>query len=253
MIWQPIRKHIEYTGQSCMLFAESVRYLPSALKQIHRIIDHAYFMGYMTLPIVGVLSFFIGAVLALETGFSLGNFSGAQQYLGNIVGLSMCQELGPVMTSLLLAGRVGSAITAEVASMRVYQEVDVLQTMNIAPARIIVMPRLVAIFFMMPILTIFSVIIGWYGGAVISETVSFIKLDPNIYWRGLKSLVDFGTVWDGLVKAEIFGLLIVLISCNEGLRTSGGPREIGRAVTRSVVVSMVAVLFLNYFITKVQL
>lgn len=120
MIWQPIRKHIEYTGQSCMLFAESVRYLPSALKQVHRIIDHAYFMGYMTLPIVGVLSFFIGAVLALETGFSLGNFSGAQQHLGNIVGLSMCQELGPVMTSLLLAGRVGSAITAEVASMRVY-------------------------------------------------------------------------------------------------------------------------------------
>ena len=125
--------------------------------------------------------------------------------------------------------------------------------MNIAPARIIVMPRLVAIFFMMPILTIFSVIIGWYGGAVISETVLFIKLDPNIYWPGLKSLVDFGTVWDGLVKAEIFGLLIVLISCNEGLRTSGGPREIGRAVTRLVVVSMVAVLFLNYFITKVQL
>ncbi len=236
-----------------MLFVEAVRFIPTLPKQWFRVIDHAFSMGYLTLPIVGVLSFFIGAVLALETGYSLANFAGAQRYLGNIVGLSMCQELGPVMTALLLAGRVGSSITAEIASMKVYQEVDALTTMNIPPARVLVMPRLVAIAFMMPILTIFSVIIGWYGGAVVSQHVDFIHLDPNIYWRGLKSLVEFESVWDGLVKAEIFGLLIVLIACNEGLRTQGGPREIGRAVTRAVVASMVAVLFLNYFITKIQL
>ena len=105
----------------------------------------------------------------------------------------------------------------------------------------------------MPVLTMFSVIIGWYGGAVVCEYVGFIQLDPHIYWRGLKSLVDFEMIWDGLIKAEIFGILIVFICCSVGLNTRGGPREVGFAVTRAVVASMVMILFLDYFITKVQL
>jgi phospholipid/cholesterol/gamma-HCH transport system permease protein len=210
-------------------------------------------MGYATLPIVGILSCFIGGVLALQTGFSMRDVPGAQQFLGSIVGLSMARELGPVMTSFLLAGRVGSAITAEIASMRVYSEVDALYTMNIAPERILVLPRLAAALCIMPVLTAVSVVLGWFGGMLVVQYVHFIEIDAQVYWRGLRAFMDFGSFADGLIKAEAFGLMVTLICCQEGLATQGGPREIGTAVTQAVVKSMILILLLDYFITKILL
>lgn len=237
-------------GSNLMLLVRTTKYVPSLAKQWKRIIEHAYLIGYRTLPIVVVLSFFIGAVLALQTSYSMKDLSGAQGFLGSIVGLAMCRELGPVMTCFLLAGRVGSAITAEIASMKVYNEVDALTTMNIPPERILVLPRLVATMIMMPVLTIFSIFVGWYGGATVVNYVDFINIDTHIYWRSLREFVEFVNVKDGLIKAELFGLLVVLISCNQGLQTTGGPRGIGNSVTKAVVSSMVSILFLDYFVTK---
>jgi len=238
-------------GSALMLLWRSICHLPYLPRQFARFFDNAYHIGYTTLPIVGILSAFIGAVLALQAGYSIGKVPGAQNYLGSIVGLSMCRELGPVMTAFLLAGRVGSAITAELASMTVYQEIDALKTMNISPERLLVMPRLVAIAVMMPVLTIFSIVIGWYGGMIVVKYVSFIALDPQIYWRSLKDFVDTASLTDGLLKAEVFGIAVTLICCNVGLRTKGGPREIGFAVTKGVVISMIFVLLLDYFVTKI--
>ncbi|OIO59798.1 MAG: hypothetical protein COZ46_00560 [Verrucomicrobia bacterium CG_4_10_14_3_um_filter_43_23] len=249
----PILAALDRTGSIVILLLTSLKYLPSLPRQFARVMEHCFHIGYKTLFIVGILSLFIGGVLALQSGYSLQNLSGAQAYLGSIVGLSMCRELGPVMTSFLLAGRVGSAITAELASMKVYQEVDALTTMNIPPEKILVLPRIVATLLMMPVLTIFSIIIGWFGGMWVSEYVGFISLEPETYWQGLKEFVDFKSVQDGLVKAEIFGGVVALICCNEGLLTKGGPREIGTAVTRGVVFSMIAILFLDYFITRAQI
>lgn len=244
---------LDRLGSAVILFFESMLYLPTIPKQFNRVLFQCFHIGYKTFPIIGIMSLFIGGVLALQTGFSLQGVSGAQTFLGSIVGLSMSRELGPVMAAFLVAGRAGSAITAELASMKVYQEVDALATMNLSAEKILVLPRLVAIVLMMPILTICSIIIGWYGGMIVSNFVGFISLEPEVYWQGLRDFVQFESVKDGLIKAEVFGIVVILICCNEGLRTYGGPREIGRAVTRAVVGSMMMILLLDYFVTKITL
>ena len=247
------KKVLDEIGTALILFKNSALHLPSLPAQFHRFIDQCFVIGYKTMPIVALLSFFIGAVLALQAGFAMSSVKEFMRHLGTLVGLSMCRELGPVMTAFLLAGRVGSAITAEIASMKVYHEVDALHTMNIPPERILVMPRLAAVIVMMPVLTLLSIVIGWHGGMVIAYLVGFISLDPLIYWQSLKEFVLLSDVIDGLIKAEIFGILVVLIACNTGLQTRGGPREIGSAVTRSVVTSMVMILLLDFFVTRLTM
>lgn len=248
-----LTQSLERVGSCVLLGLNTIKELPSIYRQFPRILFHCYHTGYKTFPIVGILSIFIGGVLALQTGFSIDAISGAETFLGSIVGLSMARELGPVMASFLVAGRVGSATAAELASMKVYSEVDALKTMNLSPAGTLVLPRMIAITIMMPALTIFSIIIGWFGGMLVSHYVAFISLDQEVYWQGLKNFVVFDSVKDGLIKAECFGIAVMLISCNEGLQTEGGPREIGNAVTRAVVVSMITILFLDYFVTKATL
>ena len=227
-----------------------MRWLP---RQWHRCMDYSCNMGYKTLPIVGILSLFIGGILALQTGYSLSKLPGAQNFLGSIVGLSMCRELGPLMTAFLLTGRVGSAITAELASMSVYQEIDALKTMNLSPVRLLVMPRLLGGLLMMPFLTMFANVLGWIGGWMVVKLVDVISIDGGIYWRSLKQYVDTESIFDGLIKSEFFALTIILMSCSIGLRTRGGPHEIGASVTSTLVQTMVAVLIMDYFLTKLLL
>src|SRR3954471_24712207 len=167
---------LEGIGSTILLFLQSAQYIGTLPRQRGRFIEQCYLIGYTTLPIVAILSFFIGSVLALQAGYSMQNF-GAKQFIGSLVGLSMARELGPVMVAILLAGRVGSAITAELASMKVYQEVDALETMNIPPARMLVLPRLAAILVMMPVLAIIGDLVGWFGGALVCQYTHSISVD----------------------------------------------------------------------------
>lgn len=240
---------LEGFGSTVLLLVRSIGYLPSLPRQFGRFIEQCYMIGYTTLPIVAILSFFIGSVLALQAGYSMQNF-GAKQFIGSLVGLSMARELGPVMVAILLTGRVGSAITAELASMKVYQEVDALVTMNIPPVRMLVMPRLVAAVVMVPVLAIIANLVGWFGGAIISKYTHFIAIDPPAYFSALRRFMEFEDIINGLVKAEVFGVSIILVCCNIGLNTRGGPREIGASVTRAVVTSLILILVLDYFVTK---
>jgi phospholipid/cholesterol/gamma-HCH transport system permease protein len=240
---------LEGFGSTLLLLVRSLGYFPTLWRQRARFFEHGYLIGYTTLPIVSILSFFIGSVLALQAGYSMQNF-GAKEFIGSLVGLSLARELGPVMVAILVAGRVGSAITAELASMKVYQEVDALETMNIPPARMLVMPRLAAVLFMMPVLTIIANLVGWFGGALVAKYTSFISLDPETYFAALRRYMDFKDVLNGLIKAEVFGFVVVLVCCDIGLNTRGGPREIGASVTRAVVVSLILILVLDYFVTK---
>jgi phospholipid/cholesterol/gamma-HCH transport system permease protein len=244
-----INKLLEHFGSAVILCLRSFAYLPSLPLQWRRLIEQCYLIGYTTFPIVAILSFFIGSVLALQAGYSLAPVA-AQDFIGSLVGLSLARELAPVMTAILVAGRVGSAIAAELATMKVYQEVDALVTMNIPPERILVMPRLVAILIMMPVLTVVANLIGWIGGAIVAQNVDFIQLDTRIYFQGIQNFVKFRDILDGLIKAEIFGFVTILVACNVGLRTTGGPREIGGSVTRAVVISLILILVLDYFVTS---
>lgn len=241
---------LEGFGSTLLLLIRALSYIGTLPRQRARFVEQCYMIGYTTLPIVAILSFFIGSVLALQAGYSMQNF-GTQQYIGSLVGLSMARELGPVMVAILVAGRVGSAIAAELASMKVYQEVDALVTMNIPPARMLVLPRLAAALFMVPVLALIGDLVGWFGGALISKYTSFISIEPEAYFSVLRRYTHFEDVLNGLIKAEVFGFVIVLVCCNIGLNTRGGPREIGASVTRAVVTSLILILVLDYFLTQV--
>jgi phospholipid/cholesterol/gamma-HCH transport system permease protein len=241
-----------HIGGTLLLLVRSLKYFPTLPRQMGRFVEQCYIIGYTSLPIVTILTFFIGSVLALQSGYSMQNF-GAKQFIGTLVGISMVRELGPVMVAILIAGRVGSAIAAELASMKVYQEIDALETMNIPPERILVMPRLAAILFMMPALTLIGIICGWYGGAIVCQYTHIISLDNEAYFAALKAYMKTRDVVDGLLKAEVFGFVIVLVCCYIGLNTRGGPREIGASVTKAVVTSLILILVLDYFVTKALL
>jgi len=243
---------IEHIGGTLLLLARSLKYLPTLPRQFPRFMEQCYVIGYTSLPIVTILSFFIGSVLALQSGYSMENF-GAKQFIGTLVGLTMARELGPVMVAILIAGRVGSAIAAELASMKVYQEIDALVTMNIPPERMLVLPRLAAIVVMMPVLAIIANLCGWYGGALVCQYTHSISVDSEAYFTALKAYMKPRDVLDGLVKAEVFGVVIVLVCCYIGLNTRGGPREIGASVTKAVVASLILILVLDYFVTKALL
>jgi len=242
----------ECIGSTVLLAVRAARYAGTLPRQFPRFIEQCYLIGYTTLPIVTILSFFIGAVLALQSGYSMENY-GTKQFIGTLVGLSLVRELGPVMVAILVTGRVGSAITAELASMKVYQEIDALVTMDIPPERMLVLPRLVAVLVMMPVLTIIADLCGWYGGALICKYSAFISIEPDTYFAALKRYMEVKDVCDGLIKAEVFGFAVVLVCCNIGLKTRGGPREIGASVTKAVVTSLIIILVLDYFVTKALL
>jgi phospholipid/cholesterol/gamma-HCH transport system permease protein len=239
-------------GSTVQLLLRALSYLATLPQQLPRLFEQCYLIGYTTLPIVAILMFSVGAVLALQSGYAMSEF-GAKDFIGSLVGLSMARELGPMMVAILVAGRVGSAIAAELASMKVYQEVDALETMDIDPARILVLPRLVAILFMMPVLTMIANLVGWFGGAIVSRLVGMISISSDEYFAALRSSVHVRDVAEGLAKGEVFGFVVVLVCCNIGLNTRGGPREIGASVTRAVVVSLVMILVLDYFVTKILL
>ncbi len=243
---------LEGIGSTIQLMLRAASYAGTLPRQFGRFIEQCYLIGYTTLPIVAILSFFIGSVLALQSGHAAQNL-GPKQFIGLLVGLTMAAELGPVMVAVLLTGRVGSAIAAELASMKVYQEVDALVTMNIPPARILVLPRLAAALVMMPVLTIIADLVGWFGGAIVAKYTHFISIEPEAYFATMRQYMEFSDVGKGLIKAEIFGFVVVLICCNIGLNTRGGPREIGAAVTKAVVTSLILILVLDYFVTKALL
>ena len=236
-------------GAALLMVARAARHWRTLPRQFPRFIDQCYVIGYTTMPIVTILSFFIGGVLALQAGYSMQNF-GTQQFIGPLVGLSMARELGPVMVAILVTGRVGSAITAELASMNVYQEIDALVTMNIPPERILVLPRLAAVLVMMPVLGLISNICGWYGGALVCQTTAFISIDTPTYFTALTRFLKPKDIVDGLLKAEIFGFVVVTICCYVGISVRGGPREIGASVTKAIVTSLIFILVLDLFITQ---
>ena len=190
-------------------------------------------------------------MLALQTGPTLAE-RGLQSFIGQLVGLAMCRELAPVMMAVLIAGRIGSAMAAEIGSMQVYQEIDALRTMNINPVHYLVLPRLLAISVALPILVVFSMLVGWLGGALVSV---INHADRRSRSMATSTACATGsrrwTSSTACSRASSSPWSSGSVSCHQGLSTIGGPRGIGRSVTKAVVNSIVLILMLDYFLTRV--
>lgn len=216
-------------------------------------------IGVGSLPIVLLTGIFTGMVLALQSSVELVRF-GANIYLGNLVAASMVRELGPVLGALAVAGRAGSGIAAELGAMRVTEQIDAMETMGTDPIRKLVTPRLVAGLVMLPMLTIVMDVIGILGGLLVS--VMRVQLGADVYLRGVWSAfavsgITFGIVprdfVSGLLKPVVFGGIITLTGSYYGLRAGGGTEGVGRATTRAVVASSMAIFASDYFITQLLL
>jgi len=239
-------------GEMMLLFVRTVRSLPLAWRQRQKVFDQFFEIGNASLLMVCILSFFIGGVIALLTGPVLVE-RGLANSVGGLVGYSICKELSPVMMSILIAGRIGSAMAAEIGSMRVYQEIDALRTMNINPIHYLVLPRLLAIAVALPLLVIFSILVGWGGGALVASVNHKISVGFSAFFSNLREIVDFSDVLNGVFKSFVFAVVIGVVSCHQGLQTIGGPRGIGRSVTKAVVNCIVLIVILDYFLTRVML
>jgi phospholipid/cholesterol/gamma-HCH transport system permease protein len=207
-------------------------------------------LGVGSLSIIVLTGMFTGMVLVLQTSASLDAF-GARPYVGRFVCLSMVKELGPVLTALMVAGRVGSGMAAELGSMVVTQQVDALRVLGSDPVRKLVAPRVAAGVVMVPILTVISDTLGIFGGALIS--VFSLNLSWEYYWRSVANALVLNDLWMGLTKPVVFGFILTSVGCYMGLRTTGGTQGVGLATTRSVVVASVLILASDFFMTKVLL
>src|SRR5260221_5753639 len=235
-------------GEIVLLFWRTLCALPFAWRQRQKVFDQFFEIGNASLLMVCVLSFFIGAVIALQTGPVLVE-RGLASAVGGIVGISVAKELAPVMMAILIAGRIGSAMAAEIGSMRVYQEIDALRTMNINPIHYLVLPRLVAISLALPLLVTFAILIGWFGGAVVSATTERIGVAFQAFFRVLSENVDVGDFANGLFKSLCFAVIIGVVSCHQGLSTIGGPRRLGRFVNKAPGNSIALPLIIGYLRT----
>ncbi|MEE8044947.1 MAG: ABC transporter permease [Thermodesulfobacteriota bacterium] len=240
------------TGGLLSLLMETLYWCKASFSNSDKVFAQLYIIGNQTLPVGALIALFSGGVLALQAGPTLAQF-GLEENVGGLVGLSLVKEIGPIMASILIAGRVGSAMTAELASMSVYEEIDALKTMDINPVRYLVMPRFIAMVMALPILVIYMDVIGWFGGGIVSVINPEVHLSFDVYYRNLSELVDFTAVMNGLIKAMFFGIIISIVCCYVGLKTKGGPREIGSSVTKAVVMSFVLVLVSDYYITRILL
>ena len=239
-------------GEMLVLFWRAVMALPLAWRQRHKVFDQFFEIGNASLLMVCILSFFIGGVIALQTGPVLVE-RGLASAVGGLVGISMCKELAPVMMAILIAGRIGSAMAAEIGSMRVYQEIDALRTMNINPINYLVLPRILAIAISLPLLVVFAILVGWLGGAMVSAANNRIDISFQAFFTNLREVVELKDVANGLFKSFCFALIIGVVSCHQGLVTIGGPRGIGRSVTKAVVNSIVLIVISDYILTRVLL
>jgi phospholipid/cholesterol/gamma-HCH transport system permease protein len=210
------------------------------------IIEQFEDIGVGSLTVVLLTGFFTGAALALQTGQTLDRF-GARSLVGQLVSASMIRELGPVLTGLMLAGRVGSGIAAELGSMAVTDQINALRALGTDPMRKLVVPRVLAGTFMAPVLTVladtFAIVAGWI------IAVTSLRVGSSTYWSAVLDGLYLQDAWQGLAKPFVLGFVIMTIGCHVGLRTRGGTQGVGRATTNAVVAASVAVIAVDFFLT----
>ncbi|MDD5439735.1 MAG: ABC transporter permease [Candidatus Omnitrophica bacterium] len=246
---------IRYTGAISILIAEMALVIIRPPFRIRQSIRQIKMIGTESLPIVTLISFFTGMVLALQSAYQMQKIS-AEMYIASLVALSMTRELGPVLTALIVAGRCGASITAELGTMRVTEQIDALETMGTNPLNYLVIPRFWALLISLPILTIFADVVGMLGGYVIG--CYKLHITHHMYIRMTFDPLKHRDIFNGLIKSVVFAIIICVIACFEGLNTREGAEGVGKATTSSVVRSFILIIAadclltaLFYFIGKV--
>ncbi|MBF0593380.1 MAG: ABC transporter permease [Candidatus Omnitrophica bacterium] len=206
------------------------------------------FMGFDSAKIVFFVTFFTGIVLAMQSAHQLSKMGGTI-YVASLVTISLCRELGPVLTALVIAGRIGASITAEIGSMKVNEQIEALDTMGINPVRYLVVPKLLALFFMLPILTILGDAAGMLGGYMIG--VYNLNINSGLYVQTAFKFLTVKDIYTGLSKSLIFAVIITMVGVYQGLKTSGGAVGVGRATTISVVASFILIILADCVMTGI--
>jgi phospholipid/cholesterol/gamma-HCH transport system permease protein len=237
---------INATGEYGRLVVDTVKASIVRPPSLSLVFQQLYEVGVASLPVVAITGFSTGMVLAAQSFYQLAD-KGLSSVTGLMVAKAMMTELGPVLTAFMLTGRVGAAMCAELGTMRVTEQIDALKTMAINPNRYLLAPRFFAGTLMMPLLTIFSIVMGIFGGYLIA--VYFFGMSPNAYFDPMPTSIkpfDFAT---GIVKGFVFGILIMTICCYKGMVTYGGAAGVGRSTTNSVVIAYCCILLFNFFLT----
>ncbi|MCB9721075.1 MAG: ABC transporter permease [Candidatus Omnitrophica bacterium] len=206
------------------------------------------FMGVNSIIIVIFVTFFTGVVLAMQSSYQLSKM-GAKIYVASLTSISICRELGPVLTALVIAGRIGAAITAEIGSMKVNEQIEAIQTMAISPVRFLVVPKFLALLVMLPCLTVIGDVAGIMGGYVIG--VYSLNINPALYMQTSFDFLTLKDIYTGLTKPFVFAVIISMVGAYQGLRTRGGAVGVGQATTVSVVTSFILIILADAVVTGI--
>lgn len=237
----------EKTGQFTLFLFKAFRILFTRRLKFKKTFEAMNRIGVESFTIVVLTGSFTGMVFALQSYIGFQRVGG-EQFIGAVVALGMIRELGPVLTGLMVTGRAGSAITAEIGTMRITEQIDALKTLRINPFQYLIVPRILASTFILPCLALFSMITGIIGGYVVC--VHVLELSPEDYISSIKSYVELADIRGGLIKSCAFGLILSWVGTYKGYFTRGGARGVGIATTESVVLASIMILISNYFLTK---
>jgi len=238
---------IRHVGGVVMLLGQIFRSLPRIFGNFGLIVEQMSQMGVSSLPLVVITSVFTGAVSSVQAAYQFQDFV-PMRYLGTAVGKAVVIELGPVLTALVVAGRVGASIAAELGTMKVTEQIDALETLAIDPVPFLATPRFIAGLTMLPVLTILADFVAIMGGYIVA--LLFLNVSSHTFLNGLKMFFHLRDVLAGLAKAFVFGGIIATIGCYQGFQTMGGARGVGQSTTRAVVVSSVMILIGDYIIAS---
>ncbi|HPG01319.1 MAG TPA: ABC transporter permease [Kiritimatiellia bacterium] len=236
-------------GRSIVMLAEAAWFMPLSVRarMRHEVVYQMFLTGIKSLGVITVVAMFTGMILALQTGLELRRF-GQEVNIGTAVTVVMMREMGPFMTGLIIAASVGSAVAAQIGTMVVSEEIAALEIMSINPVRFLVTPRLIALAMMMPILTIYTNILGVVGGAIVGYTQLGVSL--TAYFDNAIRYAENKDLYVGLFKAFVFGVIITTVACHQGFNASEGAVGVGRATRRTVIISFLTILVVGYVITR---
>ncbi len=234
---------VSYIGGVVLMTGRLIAALPQLPRSWHLLTTQMLAVGVQSLPLVVLVSVFTGAVSTWQAAYQFEGYV-PMRYLGGAVGKAILLELGPVLTALVMTGRVGASMAAELGTMRVTEQIDALEVMGIDPTRYLVMPRVISGLLMMPILVLFANFVAIMGALAVA--VFFVDISSETFLNGFRLLFKNADLYAGLFKAAIFGLIIATIGCYQGFNTQGGAEGVGRATTGAVVVASVLILISNY-------